>query len=111
MLYTRDEQIQISNTIMQQMGGYGKLKAMIGARDMFALDSDSPGLQFSFKGSKKANKVRIELTPDDLYNLTFYKINMRNIDRSTAPVEKYENIYEDMLIPVFEKTTGLYLHL
>lgn len=109
--YTQDEQIEIANTIIEQMGGYGKLKTMIAALGIYMLDSELPGLQFNFSGYKKANKVRIELTTDDLYNMTFFKINMKNLEKSLEPVEKHEGIYEDMLIPVFEKATGLYLHL
>lgn len=105
---TNDEKMEIAKTIIQQMGGDTKLRVMIGAKDILALDS---GVQFSFKGSKISNKVVIELTQDDLYAMVFYKINMQNIDKSMIPVKIFEGVYNDMLIPIFEETTGLYLYL
>ena len=104
--YTDKEKMEIATTIIQQLGGGGKLRAMVGASDIFALDA---GVQFSFKGSKKANKIVINLTDMDLYNVIFYKINMKNIDKSMIPVETIEGAYDDMLKPIFEETTGLYL--
>jgi len=120
MTYTREKQIEIANTILQQMGGYGKLKAMIGIYNLLAIDD---GLRFDFKGSKKVNRVTIELTPDDLYNVSFYKIpgfpkKVHNIDKyfekldqCNIPITKFDGIYCDQLIDIFEATTGLYLHL
>lgn len=101
-----DENTEIAHTIIQQMGGAGRLNAMVGANNFLTIDQ---GVQFSFKGSKTANKVVIKLTEMDLYDITFYKINMRNIDKSLIPVDLTEGAYEDMLKPIFEKTTGLYL--
>lgn len=108
MVYTKDEQMEIAKTIIGQMGGQGKLRAMVGAHDFIVTDS---GVQFGFKGSKKANKVVIDLTPMDLYDVKFYKINMRNIDKSLIPVDTTEGAYDDMLIDLFEGATGLSLHL
>lgn len=110
MTYTDEEKMEIANTIIRQMGG-GRLRAMVGACDILALDA---GVQFRFKGSKKANKVTIELTLMDTYNVTFYKIgrlNKKTFDMPIEVVNKTEGAYEDMLIPLFEKTTGLYLSL
>ena len=98
---------EVAKTIIAQMGGFGKLKAMVGANNIVSIDK---GVMFSFKGSKVANKVVIDLTPMDLYDVKFYKINMKNIDTSMIPVDVIEGAYFDMLISIFEKTTGLYLH-
>lgn len=99
--------IEVATTIINQMGGVGKLHSVVGAYNFVAIDQ---GVQFSFKGSKKTNKVVITLTPMDLYNVNFYKINMKDIDKSLIPVAESDMIYADMLIELFEKTTGLYLH-
>lgn len=108
--YTPEEQIDIANTIMRQTGGYNRLKAIVGAYDALALDA---GLQFSFKGSRKANKITIELTPNDNYNVKIYKIGRmnKNYDKPVTLVDETAGAYADMLIPLFEKATGLYLHL
>ena len=115
--YTDKEKLEIANTIIRQMGGAGKLKAMIGARDFLALDS---GVQFSFKMNTKMNKCIVELTGDDLYNMSFYhqvkvsghetfeKIEAK-LEKSKKIVESHEGLYNDMLINTFQTTTGLYL--
>lgn len=99
--------MEIAKTIIAQMGGMGKIKAMTGATNFV---STNKGVMFSFKGSKVANKVDISLTPLDLYDVKFYKINMKNLEKSIIPVEEIEGVYNDMLVEIFEKTTGLYLH-
>lgn len=118
---TNEEKIVVASTIIRQMGGKNLLNLMVGAHDIYATDK---GVQFGFKGSKKANKVVIELNDLDLYDIKFYKIpalragkNGFDIDKFNAlvekaktPVETIEGSYNDMLIQVFEKVTGLYLH-
>jgi len=99
--------MEIARTIIAQMGGQGRLKAMIGATNFV---STNKGVMFSFKGSKIANKVDISLTPLDLYDVKFYKINMKNLEKSIIPVDEIEGVYNDMLIEIFEKTTKLYLY-
>ncbi len=99
--------MEIARTIIAQMGGQGRLKAMVGATNFV---STNRGVMFSFKGSKIANKIDISLTSLDLYDIKFYKINMRNLADSIIPVEEVEGVYNDMLVEIFEKTTGLYLH-
>lgn len=99
---------EVANTILLQMGGAGKLRTMIGANNFMAIDN---GVQFSFKGCKKLNKVQIVLTAADLYDVKFYKINMRNLDNSMIPVSESARIYFDQLVEVFEHMTGLYLRI
>lgn len=97
---------QTLTTIVEQLGGAGKLEAMTGAYNFTARDENT--LQFNFKASKKANKIIIEYLPgEDLYNVTFFLI--RNLKFSI--VAEYKSIYNHQLIPLFEKTTGLYLSL
>lgn len=120
MTYTKDEKLQIANTILNQLGGTGKLKATIGINNTLALDS---GLQFSFKGSRKMNRCTVELNSMD-HDIKFYKIPtlrtnctsaaldkyFANIEKCKIPVAQFNNQYSDMLIKTFEQTTGLYLH-
>jgi len=124
--YTDAEKLEIANTIIRQMGGAGKLRAMVAAKDILATDA---GVQFSFKGCKKTDKVVIELTPMDTYNVKFFKSAKyspscriikghvveckstfeERLKKSMIPVEVAEGAYDDMLKPIFEEFTGLYL--
>lgn len=95
-----------AETIIKQMGGTRILSAMIGARN-FAGDETS--IQFSFKGSRKVNKCRIILDASDTYTLELWKINKRTFEMTK--VYELDGLYHDMLTPVFEQETGLYLSL
>ena len=108
MIRTKEERLEIANTIIAQMGGVGKLKMFVGAHDFVYTES---GVMFGYKGSTKSNKIVIDLTPMDLYDVKFFKINMRNIEKSLTPVDTIDGAYNDMLIDVFESQTGLFLHL
>lgn len=98
---------QISDLILEQLGGSYRLSSMIGAKN-FSYDANG-ALSFHFKGSRKANMVRILLLPSDTYTLVFTKFNARTLD--VQPVGLFENIYVLNLIPVFEQFTGLALRL
>ena len=117
---TKDEQIEIANTIIRQMGGSGRLGAMIGAKHFVALNS---GVRFDFKMNTKMNRCQIELNSMDTYDVKFYKnckitgrektveAMDKKITKSQKVVEAIEGIYNDMLKSIFESTTGLYLSL
>ncbi len=93
-----------ADIILSQLGGTGRLSAMIGAKHFFS-DDDGNTLVFKFKGSKVANYVRITLTPADTYTVDFKKI--RGVEAKDVKV--FEDVYADMLRDIFESTTGLYL--
>lgn len=95
---------QRANTIIEQMGGFGRLGAMTGANNFIF---DDKGITFKFKGSRKVNCVKVELTGNDDYTMRFYKVGRVNFKE----VEVIEGVYNDMLINIFESTTGLYLSL
>ncbi len=100
-MIVKKEAQRIALTTLEQLGGHGKLKAMIGARK---ISHDNEGtLFFTFSGSRKANEVRIILTPTDTYDMNFYKNGKHK--------EEYNDIYSDKLKPVFEESTGLYISL
>ena len=101
---------QIAQTIIQQMGGTGRLGAMIGANTYIALES---GVQFNFKGSRSMNRCRVILDRGmDLYRMELYRV-WNSSKRGPQCDLKYhlEGMYCDMLKPVFEQETGLYLSL
>lgn len=99
------EQQQIANTIIQQLGGRGKLTAMIG---MWNLTQEVNGTSFRFKRSKVANYVKIILN-GDTYTVEFMLINAaKGICQTT---KTYPLIYDHMLKSIFQNYTGLRLSL
>lgn len=104
-----------SQQTIEQLGGFGKLRAMINAKDFMESQDDSY-LQFSHaKGTNKGVKVRIQLT-GDLYTITWYKrarVEVMPGVKMTDFVEcdSVEMIYGDQLREVFEGRTGLYLSI
>jgi hypothetical protein len=80
--------------------GLSRLKAMMGAKD-FAKDNNA--FQFKFKGSKKANSVRIILNSGDTYDVEFYKIAGVDFDK----VKAFKDVDAENLRGVFTKFTGL----
>ncbi len=97
---------EVAQTIIDQMGGLGKLQAMVGATNFLAGDNS---VSFQFKGCRKAKKCKVTLLPTDLYKMEIGKMNPRTFDW----VELYNEsgLYFDMLKPEFERATGLYLSL
>lgn len=108
--YTVQESGEIAKTILSQMGGMGKLTAMIGANNFgFEEHAGRVSLKFNFKGSRKHNICKIILDPDDTYTFEFWNLNMRTV--TCNKTFEATGIYWDMLIDVFERETGLYLSL
>ena len=99
---------QAAREILNQLGGYNRLHAMVGIDNM--LSGDNAGnqfLQFTFQGSRKANRCKIELTPLDLYTVGFYKVTRKGFEK----VAGFDSVYCDNLVNIFESTTGLYLSI
>ena len=96
---------QIANTIISQLGGLNKLRAMINAKN-FATDGED--LQFQFSGSKIFNMINIKYNSNlDLYNVTLYKFWNLEIKNKKS----FDNVYCDMLVNIFESETKLRLSL
>jgi hypothetical protein len=94
----------IGKTILDQMGGWRRISAMIGAKNAVYLAN---GVHFAWpsKQPSKGNSVKITLGGDDLYTVEF--VYERNLTFKT--VAKYTGIYADGLVSLFEKQTGYYL--
>lgn len=103
---TKEQRQEVAQIIIQQLGGIGKLSAMVGAHSFMIEDC---GLSFQFKGFRKAKKVIIDLLPTDLYRMRIGKTNMKNLEWNE--VYNQDGLYWDMLKPEFERVTGLYLSL
>ena len=93
----------VANTIISQLGGFGTLKAFVNARSYVA---DNNSVMFKFSGSKKFNFCKIVYN----YGLDEYEMNFIKIWGDRKKVETVNGVYCDMLVDIFEKKTGLYLH-
>lgn len=93
----------IARTILQQLGGASRLKAMTGAYNFI---DTGKGLSFRIKNAK-ANYIKITLNSLDLYNLEIGRI--RGVDYKV--VAEQNNIYADQLKGIIERVTGMYLSL
>jgi hypothetical protein len=101
-------QLDVAEEIVRQMGGMGRLRAMIGAKDFIG----GPNwVKFSWPAKAKngANTVKILLQPDDTYWVGFFYVRRG----MTEPTWKgqWDGIYADGLKRLFEQQTGLYLSL
>jgi len=94
----------VAETILEQMGGYNKLRAMVGAHS-FVGGSDC--LRFGYAG--KVKRCIIILTPDDLYTMRLWEIRKGGLDCKL--VYEQERLFADSLREVFEAQTGLVLSL
>ncbi len=94
-----------AETIIEQMGGFGNLRMMMGAT--FLKDTENQALIMKFKGSRKANVVEIRLNAMDLYDMTFRKMGRNGV----VDVEEHNDVYNDQLQEIFTKVTGLYTRL
>jgi antirestriction protein len=95
--------MQVAKTILEQLGGAGRLQVMTGAYNFVAYPN---GVSFKFK-NRKVNYVKITLNGMDLYDIEFLKLTVN----SQKKVAEFEDIYFDQLIDIFEDTTGMYLRL
>ena len=65
--------LQIAQTIIKQLGGSGRLTAMIGARSFVAGD-DYVDIRFTAKAANKSNLIKVALNSNDLYDVTFLSL-------------------------------------
>lgn len=93
--------MEIAKTILEQLGGAGRLKMMTGANNFTAVKN---GVTFSIK-NRKVNYIKITLNSRDLYDVYFYKLAVGKLKL----LSEHNDIYFDELIPLFEKETGMYL--
>lgn len=111
----KEYQQQVAQTIIQQLGGFGRLKAMVNGRNYVSFGHDAilgheqavAGLKFQFSGSRKYSWCVISLDADDTYSLQFAAVRKYE----WKPGKKMSGLYWDMLIPTFESETGLYLRI
>lgn len=93
----------VAQTIWTQLGA-GRFSMMTGAKAEMALEN---GIQIKLKRNMSgANKMRVNLTADDLYTVEFWKVSAKT--GACKVVVSADGLYADMLAPYFEKITGMY---
>ena len=97
-----------ATTILDQLGGAGRLAAMIGARDLLALDGLG-GVQFKIgRGAAKSiSCIRIEIDALDTYTVRFYAGRGLNV----REVSNFPGMYAEDLRRLIEGETGFVLSL
>ena len=95
----------VANEIYRQLGG-NRFRVMTGAKNMV---SHEFALSMKIGRNKtNANFMVVELNGNDLYNVTFAKLTKMGEMKS---VKEYDNVYNDMLVSIFESHTGMYTTL
>ncbi len=104
-----------ANMILAQLSGsddvlarnyVGRFKMMTGAKNFL---TDGNSLSFSLPGGggfckNGINRVHIQLTPADTYNVKFYRLTRGT---KLVTVSEHTDIYCDGLRELFERETGL----
>jgi hypothetical protein len=97
---------EVAQTILHQVGGMGRLVAMLGAKDFLAYPN-GVAFKFAVAGAGKPNYVKILLEPSDTYSVEFGRLRGRDY----KVIKAFDGVYADSLRRLFESTTGLYLSL
>jgi hypothetical protein len=105
------EPLQVAETVFAQMGGKGRLSAMVGAHNFSydARDERRTVATFHFKGCRKANVCRVAYDyASDTYG--FYLVRYSPKKLTLTPVVAIDrDVYAEDLRRLFESNTGLYL--
>lgn len=102
------EDMEVTKTIAQQLGGTNRLSAMIGAYNFVGSEKEN-FLAFKFKAKSPAgiNYIKIKLTSMDLYDIEFGKI--RSVEYKV--VDEIKGVYAEDLKEIIEDKTKLRLSL
>lgn len=95
---------EIAETIIQQLGGFNRLKLMIGASNL-SYSNKEKSVSFKFKMFPKANYLTVKLDQYDTYTMEFIRATVKGI----KVFESYEHVYAEDLVPIFKRVTGLEL--
>ena len=95
----------VAKTILEQLGG-NKFRVMTGAKH-FGATEDSLSMRIG-RNKTNANYMEVVLNSMDLYDITFAKVTKYGEMKS---VKTYDNVYNDMLVEIFESHTGMYTSL
>ena len=97
--------MSVAKEILNQLGGY-KFRVMTGAKNFMGF---SEGLVMKIgRNSSNSNYLKITLNSMDLYDMEFAKVSRMGEKKS---ITEYNNVYNDSMVEVFEKHTGMYTKL
>jgi acetolactate synthase small subunit len=109
------------NEILRQLGG-NRFLAMTGCKNLVFCDKENWLRMELQKNQSGAKWLKITLNGLDLYDVEFIG-NKRTTNKELAAlgvkitennpftIKKFTNIYNDMLVDIFEKQTGFYTSL
>ena len=97
--------MSVARTILEQLGG-NKFCAMTGAKNLIDC-GDALAMKIG-RNKTSSNYLKITLNMMDLYDVRFSRVSPMGGERS---VTEYNNVYNDSLVDVFEKHTGMYTSL
>ena len=97
--------MSVAKTILSQLGG-NKFAVMTGAKN-FVDCGDALSMRIG-RNSSNSNYLKITLNSMDLYDMKFSRVSPKGGERS---ITEYNNIFNDQLVKVFEKHTGMYTKL
>jgi len=96
--------MKIATEILNQLGG-NKFLAMTGAYNLAA--GENYLIMKLRRNKANATHLKITLNSLDLYDVEFF--SMRKFEKTVKA--EFNGVYNDMLVDIFEKTTGLYTKL
>ena len=95
----------VARIIWEHLGG-NKFRVMTGAKNLL---NTGDGLAMKIgRNSSNSNYLKITLNSMDLYDMKFAKLTRMGELKS---VKEYDNVYNDSMVEVFEKHTGMYTKL
>lgn len=106
---SEEERLEIAETILSEMGGRDRLCVTIGMYDLISSTGSPVGIQFSFRGSRKANKCRVTYLPDfDLYKFELFRHTPVRYAHCPRIFEA-EQVHFTQFVYLFENNTGLFI--
>ena len=97
--------MSVATTILNQLGG-NKFRVMTGAKNF--MDHGNALSMRIGRNSSNSNYLKITLNDSDLYDVRFSKVTKMGEEKS---VREFNDVYNDMLVEIFESHTGMYTTL
>ena len=97
--------LKVAETILEQLGG-NQFRMMTGAKHL-AGDENSLSMRIG-RNSSNSNYLKITLNSMDTYDVKFSKLTRKFEEKS---ITEYNGVYNDSLVEVFERHTGMYTKL
>ena len=97
--------MSVAPTILNLLGG-NKFRVMTGAKNF--MDHGNALSMRIGRNSSNSNYLKITLNDSDLYDVRFSKVTKMGEEKS---VREFNDVYNDMLVEIFESHTGMYTSL